>query len=594
MHHDTDILIVGAGPTGLTLALELAAQIRQQADDPIASPDPTISFRIIDKEPTRSDKSRALAVQPRTLELLNRHGSAATDLSARGQPASGVTMFVRGRRAVDIDVTDLGFDDTRFPLPLIVSQAETERFLEERLAAYGVAVVERGVAATKVEQAGDGVVVTLVKGTAGENEQEEEEIVRCRYVVGCDGAHSAVRHASGLKFDGAPYPQDFILADTHIDWPPLERLQGHMVAFLAGGLMVMFPFRDDGLVRLVVSRPGSTQPTGSASSLAPGGQQQAPEPTLEDFQQAFDSLYPGQPRGRLHSPVWMTRFRLHHRGVDAYREGRLLVAGDAAHIHSPAGGQGMNAGIQDAVNLGWKLAAAVRGEKARRQGAGEGDGDVPELEILLDSYHAERYPVGKALLRGTDRLFSWATWTNPVWIAVRNALVPLVVPWLVRDRGRRREGFRFMSEFGIAYREGALVGTAAGFRGPVRGGDRPPDGKILGEDGGEVWLMDLCRGVVHHLLLFSGTGANAASAAELQRARDGFLNSRKPKSGVPVHIVYAVAKPDGAEGCVDIGGQLHELYGFKGPGYVYIRPDAYVGHIGPLDSLGAVMSAATR
>src|SRR5436190_13547878 len=313
MQH-VDVLIIGAGPTGGMLALELAMQ--------------SVSFRIIDGEPVRSDKSRALVVQPRTLELLDRHG-IARELAELGEIAKGARIFVNKKLAVQFDLDDLGFDDTAFPAPVFISQADTETFLDDALERYGH-TVDRSLTAEKLEQDDTGVTVQL-RGADGIEQQ-----VRCRYVVGCDGAHSIVRHSANLNFEGAAYPQDFILADVHLQWDhPIDRL----TMFMGQTLLLGFPLRD-GIFRLIGSRPG--------------GLDKHAEPTLEDFQKIFAQLAPGN--AQLVDPVWISRFRLHHRGVNCYRAGRLFVSGDAAHVHSPAGGQGMNTGMQDSVNLGWKLA----------------------------------------------------------------------------------------------------------------------------------------------------------------------------------------------------------------------------------------------
>jgi 2-polyprenyl-6-methoxyphenol hydroxylase-like FAD-dependent oxidoreductase len=520
---DIDVLIVGGGPTGTMLALELALH--------------KVSFRIIDKEPARSDKSRALILQPRSLELMNRHGIVG-ELTKLGTTGVGARVFINKKLAADIDLDDLGFDDTAFPLPLWISQAETEHLLDNALKSHGHEV-ERPMTAEKVEQDDTGVNVTL----RGPNNTEEQ--MRCKYVVGCDGAHSVVRHAANLTFEGAPYPQDFILADLHLKWDyPGDRL----TMMMGQGILVMFPMKD-GLVRLIAGRPRAIEDK---------------EPTLADFQDFFSKMAPGT--GELYDPVWISRFRLHHRGVNKYQAGRLFVAGDAAHIHSPAGGQGMNTGIQDAVNLGWKLARVIRGQKGK---------------AFLESYDAERRPIGEKLLKGTDRIFGYGSSTNALFIFLRNTLVPWVLPWYVSNRSRRAAMFRFISEFGIRYRQSPIVGTSSSFHGPVQGGDRAPDGRIHGPEG-QRFLLELCTGVDHHLILFSGTGADTAGSEELQRITLNFADSN-PDSAKVLQI-YSTGSV-GESGYLDVEGHLHNRYGFTKPGYVLIRPDLYVAHIGPLTAM---------
>ena len=353
-----------------------------------------------------------------------------------------------------------------------------------------------------------------------------------------------------MKFEGEAYPQDFILADVHLDW---EGVQDRAVACLGRGLMIILPLKD-GLVRLVASRAGVVEEA---------------NPTLEDFKEFFSEMAPGQ--GRLYDPTWLARFKLHHRGVNTYRDGRLFVAGDAGHMHSPAGGQGMNTGIQDAINLGWKLARVIRGQ---------------DPDTFLDTYHNERWPVGQRLLRGTDQIFSFGASTNRFFIFMRNLLLPWLLPWYAGSAERRAGLFLFMSEFDIQYRGSAIVDTAPGFDGPVQGGDRAQDGKVLIEDGKEVWLMSLCHGPSHHLILFSGIDAKAADLHELRAAETRFQNVNHDAA-----VSYLISGTSARSGSsyVDPTGKMHELYGFEQPGYVYVRPDGYVEHIGLLKDFDTLL-----
>ncbi len=528
---DTDILIVGAGPTGTMLALELALQ--------------GVSFRIIDSAPTRSDKSRALVIQPRTLELLARHG-IAHDIIALGNVGTGARLFVNKKLAAELDLSDLGFDDTAFPLPLWISQADTEHFFDAALQRHG-RIVERPCTAEEIEQDDTGVTVTLRHGLDG-----GEERIRAKYVVGCDGAHSAVRHAAQLTFEGSAYPQDFLLADLHLDWSSHPEGDSRLNIFMGQGMLIGFPLKG-GLFRLVFSSTGRKLTAGEDA-----------EPTLEDFRKAWSEMAPGE--AVLRDPVWMSRFMLHHRGVDSYRSRRIFVAGDAAHIHSPAGGQGMNTGIQDAVNLGWKLAAVLRGETDAK---------------LLDTYDTERRRIGEHLLQGTDRAFQYGSSVNPVFIFLRNFLIPWVVPWAFSDRGRRAKMFRFISELGIRYRHSSIVGTSSKYKGRLRGGDRAPDGTLQSSDG-PLSMLGLCTGPTHHFILFSGTGSEAADDAALQLFADSFLKTSV--DWVKTHKIFA-KKSLGGSGYFEEKGQLHARYGFVEPGYVLVRPDGYIAHIGPLSAI---------
>lgn len=547
MAYDCDVLVVGAGPVGTALALELALH--------------GVSFRIIDRAEVRNDKSRALIIQPRTLELLNRHG-AADAIVRRGRILRGGSVYINHQPAASIDLDDLGTTDTEFPLPLNVSQVETERFLDECLSQYGLSV-ERPVSATSIVQDDSGVTTTL------ELPDGKSQTIRSKYVVGCDGAHSAVRHASKrMVFPGAPYPQDFVLCDALLCDSNIA--QDRLSLYLSDrGVLGILPMSGE-FIRVIASR----------SPAAAQGQE---VPTIEQLQAYFTSMTPPG-SGALTDPVWLTRFRLHHRCVNQYRDARLFVAGDAAHIHSPAGGQGMNAGIQDAINLGWKLAHALALQSQAQ--AATNPTLAAAADALLDTYDLERRPVGLTLLRGTDRLFAFISAPNPWTIPFRNFVLRHVMPWATRSRGRRKRAFHFMSQFGITYRgRSRIVGEANGlWGGGVRGGDRLPDGQVWDVcRTGETSLQRLCVGKPHHLLLFSGDGETGVKGAEdLEKAADRIVKACKTE--VSVHYITGEGRAVGREEWyADQKGDLHATFGFgRKAGYVLVRPDGYVAHIGPL------------
>jgi 2-polyprenyl-6-methoxyphenol hydroxylase-like FAD-dependent oxidoreductase len=425
-----DVLVVGAGPTGLTLAAELQAY--------------GVPFRIIDRQLDRVHESRALAVQPRTLEVLARHGLAQS-LVDLGNAAVRLRLHAGGR-VVPVDLFNVGLTGTAYPFVLFLSQAETERVLCEHLQRHGVEI-ERGVELVGLDAHADRVDCRL------RHRDGREEAVQASYVSGCDGAHSTVREQAGIGFAGRPYPQTFLLADLEVDGLEPGAIHSYLTD---AGLLFFFPLGKPATWRVLGIRP-------------PGN---TGEVTLAEVQSLVDDTTAD--RLRLRDPVWMTDFRLHVRGAERYRSGRVFVAGDAAHIHSPAGGQGMNTGIQDAVNLGWKLALDLRGIAN---------------PALLDTYGAERAPVGRAVLRLTDRLFTLATTANPVVRMARTRVAPRLVPTVLRFAPGRASVFRALSQLGIRYRDSPLSAD-----GPhvancgVRAGERMPDAAYLTKPGFHLLL----------------------------------------------------------------------------------------------------------
>jgi 2-polyprenyl-6-methoxyphenol hydroxylase-like FAD-dependent oxidoreductase len=488
-----DVLVVGAGPTGLALATQLRA---------CGTP-----FRIVDRSLDRARESRAPAIQPRTLEMLSAFG-AADDLVDRGSTAVRLHLHLP-RRVLRVPVFDVGCDDSPYPFLLFLPQSETEAVLTDRLAARDVPV-ERGTELLSAEPEGGHVICRLrdLDGT--------EETVRARYVVGCDGAHSTVRAQAGIGFEGYAYPQTFLLADLEADG--LEPGVAHTY-MTAAGLLFFFPLGTPATWRMIAMHPPG----------APGG-----EVTLGLLQRIADDWTPDRPS--LRDPVWMTSFRIHNRGATHYRRGPFFLAGDAAHIHSPAGGQGMNTGIQDALNLGWKLAHVCRGAAP---------------EALLDTYEAERAPVGHGVRRLTDRAFTVGTSSHPALRLARTRLAPLLAPLLLRATGARARLFRTVSELGIHYRRGPASGT-----GPLRPRRGPRAGERLPDT--PAGLQRRIAGPGYHLLLTGPAGLWLQDPP--LGGRHGLvsvhhLDTRSPWPGV----THALVRPDGYVGYVARGTDLTGL-----------------------------------
>lgn len=414
---DSAVLIVGAGPTGLLLALELCRHGRRP--------------RIIDALPGPSPLSRALVVHARTLELLDRHQLAAAFV-ARGEVLREFGLRVDGRLRATVPVGRLGTGLSPYPFLLTISQDQTELLLREALTAQGVEV-EWNTHLLTLSQTAGGVTAQLQRADAA------PETLRVAYAAGCDGAHSAVRHALGVGFPGGTYEQLFFVADTltdGLDQPGQpRRLQ---ISLDQQRFYGFFPM-PGGRTRIIgLLPPGVAQAEATFEQL---------RPTLE----VTEHLH-------VREVGWFSTYKVHHRVAEAFRHERVFLLGDAAHVHSPAGGQGMNTGLGDAVNLGWKLAAGLQNAAP---------------SPLLDTYAAERMPFARQLVATTDRAFSGATRPSslPAW--ARTRLVPLVIPLLLRLPVVRRLVFRTVSQIGIRYPHSPL---SRGSSGPVRAGDRLPWG----------------------------------------------------------------------------------------------------------------------
>ncbi|MER7467576.1 FAD-dependent monooxygenase [Streptomyces sp. NPDC097981] len=358
----TSVAIVGAGPTGLALAVTLA--------------EAGVDFVLLDRQAEGANTSRAAVVHARTLEVLDEldpSGTLSAELVARGIPVDRFRIRDGARLLAAVPFDGL---PTAHPYALMVPQYETEAVLLARLRALG-GDVHRPYEVTGVTQDADGVTLTTAGG----------ETLRAAHAVGADGMHSTVREAAGIGFAGSAYEESFVLADVAMDWAPGP--QEVSLAFGAAGLTVVAPL------------PGGPAGPGTRYRVVATVADAPAEPDLAFVQGLLDERTPGQ--ARVRTLAWSSRFRVHHRVADRYRAGRLLLAGDAAHVHSPAGGQGMNTGIQDGHALGRALAA----------------GD-------LDAYEAARRPVALHVVGLTDRMTRIATTRNPVLRAVRNTALPLL------------------------------------------------------------------------------------------------------------------------------------------------------------------------
>jgi 2-polyprenyl-6-methoxyphenol hydroxylase-like FAD-dependent oxidoreductase len=517
------VLVVGAGPVGLTMAAHLHRH--------------GVVCRIIDKSPTATDKSKALAIWARSLEMLEELGIVERFTSA-GLFLTYARIYGSKRNLAKIPFTVEG---TKYPQPLMLAQSETERLLAEHLQQNGIKV-ERAVELLDFADKGGSVEARLRR------QDGTEETIQCSWLIGCDGAHSTVRKKLGAAFEGSEEPNDWLLADCRIDGPiPQDELT---LYWHAHGVMVFFPFEQNRC--RVIADMGKAQGTGRPA-----------DPTLPQMQGIVDDR--GPPGVRLSEPHWLAGFRIHERKVARYGTGRCFLAGDAAHIHSPAGGQGMNTGMQDTYNLAWKIALVQ---------AGRG-----QEQTLLNSYLQERGDVGEIVLRQAGRMTRMAIMRNPVAQMIRNLLVPFVT----RLPAFRRSFLRYLTELSINYPHSPLNGQAPGGRSwsnGVRPGDRIPDVQLREPDTGkERRLLEVFRGTQHDLLLVAKS-PDARGLSELDRMAERIGKSCTDL--VRTHlIVHSESSPAGSFAAthvwLDPAGAVAKMLGARDSAVALVRPDGYLG-----------------
>ncbi|MFI0961148.1 FAD-dependent monooxygenase [Streptomyces sp. NPDC021080] len=516
----TDVVVAGAGPVGLTAAAELRRR--------------GVRCRVVDRLPARLPYAKAVGIQPRTLEIWDHMGLTRTVLEA-AVPMYGQLAYVNGAEQPRIDLVLPPEVPYRFAA---LPQYETERILEGHLARFGTGI-ERSTELVSFSQDSDGVSVALRSASGAEEE------VRARYLVGCDGAHSIVRKQLGLTFEGSAFPEEYMLGDVEVDW---DLPRGYGVRSMhrnengeVDDLLVCIPLPGRNRYRMSMMVPPELSVTGrSGGPSGPGdgvvhGLEGGDAPALPDIQAVLDRLSPLPTTASCLR--WASVFRISHRIVDRYGDGRVFVAGDAAHIHPPTGAQGMNTGIQDAWNLAWKLALAVEG------GASDG---------LAASYDAERRPVGAEVVERTVRHATrgiQADRADPETVMLREA------------------------QLLVGYRDSPLVGPASAGPG-LRPGDRAPDctGLAAHIAAFPLRLYDLLRDRGHMLLVYG----DGEEGGRLAKAADEFSGGR---------VGTCVIRPSGTAvetssppAYVDTLGEFARLYGvFDGATAFLVRPDGYIG-----------------
>ncbi|HVW96419.1 MAG TPA: FAD-dependent monooxygenase [Mucilaginibacter sp.] len=421
----TQVLIVGAGPSGLMMA----AQLVRLGVHPV----------IIDSKLGPTDESKALAVQARSLEIYRQMG-IANGVIKNGKQAEEVVFNENGKPAANFVMENMGEEETPFPYILLYPQSRNERALLDYLT-WNTCPVYWGTTLTSLKQDPKGAEVTL-------QTDKQTSTARCNWLIGADGAHSFVRKQLQIPFNGDTYSHNFYLADVTLRDHGLGEKQINLF-LVRKGFSAFFPMPEAKRYRMIGNLPE----------------------TLENKKElAINDVLPGIEKitGRniaIEKTHWFTRYRLHHRMAERFRAERCFLIGDAAHIHSPVGGQGMNTGLQDAYNLAWKLAGVIKGQLDKK---------------ILESYAAERIPVAKKLLKTTDRMFSLVLSDNWLIALIKRWVMPYLLKMAWGNKNLRTVFFRQVSQIAINYRDSPLS-LHVSQAGSIRAGDRLPFFRVFDE-----------------------------------------------------------------------------------------------------------------
>ena len=505
---ETDVLIVGAGPTGLSLACQL---LRYGVD-----------FTVIEKNAGPTPYSKAIGVHARTLEIFDQIG-LANEAVSRGTVAGTARLIIDGEVRGELHFADIGKGMSPFPFVLMLEQSKTERLLYEYLQTHHK-VVRWEAELESVSQA-DGGFVAQVKTASN-----EPQTIFAKYLVGCDGPKSLVRHTLGLSFEGSTFERMFYVADAQVDWQ-----MGHdalHVCFSENSFVVFFPLKGEKRYRIVGVFP-----------------EEFNKDEGDILYEEIEARIKNESRLDLniHGVEWFSTYKVHTRHANRFSSGRGFLAGDSAHIHSPAGAQGMNTGIQDGYNLAWKLALVIRGQAG---------------EKLLDSYNEERLENAKHLLKTTDRFFGFAAGTDWLVNFFRLHVLPPVAERIFSLDAVRKFVFPLLSQIGINYRHGSLSSHAGEEDFEVKAGDRMPYLLVDGKD-----IFDSLQQPGFHFLLFS-TEPNSFRALknEVERRYSELMDFN----------VFSISS------------EVEEAFGADKDFNVLLRPDNHIGLISSEVSLSHV------
>lgn len=504
----TGVLIIGAGPTGLMMSCQLAIQ--------------KIPFIIVEKDPASTTESRAIGIQARSLEIFQQMG-IADKFVKEGQPAQDIDFVVNGKVVEDIPLSGIGDGLTKFPYLLILEQFKTEKNLLDFLKSKDI-TVHYDTTVTSFTQDKDKTIASI------KTRDGKEEIIEAEWIVGADGAHSIVRHTLGIELAGKTYKESLFVLDCHITSPTISSTP-LSVALSNTAFAAIFPMPNHHY-RIV----GEVPPRLYGKDTI----------TFEDIQSDFAERM--QMDITLSNPYWVSLYHAHHRCVSTFRKGRCFLLGDAAHIHSPVGAQGMNTGLQDAYNLAWKLALVYK--------------KLAKIEIL-ETYNEERLPTAKRLVETTDRAFNLVVNPSKLGLFFRTRIAPKILKFVLAHNSTKKFIFRTVSQIGISYHSSSLFHNASFGNFPKsapRPGDRLP------------YIADLQEKITpthFHLFLFDKT----EPMDEIEKIGEEYKN-----------IISLTKIP-----FTDENKKIYESFGITGSGYYLVRPDMYIafrsngGNVGELE-----------
>jgi 2-polyprenyl-6-methoxyphenol hydroxylase-like FAD-dependent oxidoreductase len=495
----TNVIIVGAGPTGLSLACQLSRY--------------GVDFVIIDKNQGVTPYSKALGVHARTLEIYEQMNLAQKAIE-RGTIAGKVRMLEGGEIRGEVQLSNVGQGLSPYPYMLVLEQSKNEQLHYDYLQSHDHDVLwQTELESFSQDERG---VTALVKTSAGES-----LTIEGTYLVGCDGPKSTVRHALGLAFEGSTFERLFYVADVEIDWQYSH--DALHVCLARNSVVAFFPMRGDKRWRIVGSFPEGLD-KGEGDIL------------YEEIEQRIKDE--AELALEISHVNWFSVYKVHARHVEKFSAGRCFLAGDAAHIHTPAGGQGMNTGIQDAYNLAWKMALVLQGSADER---------------ILNTYNEERLPNAKRLLETTDRMFNLAAGTDWLFGLIRTTVFPPLAKYILSIEAVRKRFFLLISQTGINYRDSSLSAHDGDGEFAVKAGERMPYFLVDGKS-----IYDKLHKPKFHLLTFS----------------DGQGDYQKEKSEIESEFTILVDHY-----VIPLYPHVAEIFGVDKPFNLLLRPDNYIGFI---------------